>query len=101
MISSKTLLSPFHFTYLLWYIFHSIFVSSCMLKGENGLLYVINLLRKSQNDSVDDEHLMNMYELLFHHYPDPVYILDVDGNMIALNSHPRFCAGKSLNEAVE
>ncbi|WP_061810379.1 EAL domain-containing protein [Rossellomorea vietnamensis] len=60
------------------------------------MLNVINLLRKSQNDSVDDEHLMNMYELLFHHYPDPVYILDIDGHIIASNSASKILCGKKV-----
>ncbi|CAN7194091.1 EAL domain-containing protein [Rossellomorea sp. LjRoot5] len=60
------------------------------------MLNVINLLRKSQNDSVDDKHLMNMYELLFHHYPNPVYILDVDGSMIASNAASKVMCGKKV-----
>ncbi|WGG45293.1 hypothetical protein [Rossellomorea sp. DA94] len=63
------------------------------------MLNVINLLRKSQNDSVDDEHLMNVYELLFHHYPDPFYILDVDGNMIASNSAFKILCGKKFERS--
>ncbi|MFI8688079.1 EAL domain-containing protein [Rossellomorea sp. NPDC077527] len=49
------------------------------------MINVMNLLRKSQNGSVDDEQLMNIYELLFDHYPDPVYILDLEGQMLASN----------------
>lgn len=39
---------------------------------------------------------VNMYELLFHHYPDPVYILDVDGNFIASNSASGILSGKKV-----
>ncbi|MDX8343092.1 EAL domain-containing protein [Rossellomorea sp. YZS02] len=46
---------------------------------------MMNLLRKSQNDSVDDEQLINIYELLFDRYPDPIYIMDHDGHILASN----------------
>ena len=51
------------------------------------MLNVMNLLRKSESDSVDDGQLMNIYERLFDHYPDPVYIMDLDGNMLASSKY--------------
>ncbi len=50
------------------------------------MLNIMNLLRKAQNNTIiNNEQLINMYELLFEHYPDPIYILDINGNMLASN----------------